>query len=208
MSLRPAAEILLLEAAAIEPILRSTAQSDFDLPTVCDGWAVRDVMAHCAAALTRTASGDLHSFSPADNQTDVDLRRGWLVADVLDELVAGYESAATAIDGAAGVLDGIGLGEWMHGGDIRHALGRANAYTSEGIELALDLLIVRSASAGKPSVSVFLPDRTLAYGVGEPAGTLRTDAETFVRICGGRRPDPSRYEVGGEFDKDDLILFS
>lgn len=208
MTMRPAAELLLVEAAAIEPILQGAEELDFDLPTVCTGWSVRDVMAHCAAALTRTAAGDLHSFSKEENQADVDARRGQSPGQILAELLIGYETAAAAIDDAGGVLDGIGLGEWMHGGDIRAALGLAGAYESEGVELALELLIERSHMQSRPAVKVELGDRTLGFGVGDADTVLRTDAATFVRICGGREPDAARFTLEGPGSVEDMILFS
>lgn len=91
--MRPAAELLLIEADAIRPLLGSLDASQFDLPTVCTGWSVRDVRSHCAAAL---------------------------------EMV-----------------------------------GRARIF---GVS-------------------------------GEAIGSLTTDLETFVRLCGGRRPDSDRYQL-------------
>lgn len=206
--MRPAAELLLVEAAAIEPILQAAAGTDFDLPTVCTGWSVRDVMAHCAAALTRVASGDLHDFSPEANQADVDARRGQAPGQVLAEMINGYEAAAVAIDAAGGALDGVGLGEWIHGGDIREAMGLPRAYESEGIELALPLLIERSRNMGKPAVTVNIAGQSLDFGVGEPVATLTTDQATFVRLCGGRNPAPDGYSLEGDIDTADLLLFS
>lgn len=205
--MRPAAELLLLEAAAIEPILAAVALDDFNLPTLCEGWSVRDVLAHCAAALTQTGLGTNHRFTPEDNQRDVELRRSLDVAEVVAELLSGYEVAAAAIDAARGRLDGVGLGEWMHGGDIRDALGLPEAFSSVGVELAVELLCERSRQMGKPALMIHLPDGQLEYGEGEPARTLTTDVETFVRICGGRRPDLDRYELSGG-DAADLALFT
>ncbi len=195
--MRPAARILLLEAEALRPILEAAPPDAFDRPTVCDGWSVRDVLAHCGAALTRTATGDLHRFKPEDNQADVDARKTWALADVIAELLAGYHDAAAAIDAAGGSLDAIGLGEWVHGGDVREALDVPGAYASSGLELALGSLAERSDRDG----------RRLRFGpAGEPAGGLRADAETFVRLTAGRRPDPERYDLTGA-DPADLALF-
>ncbi len=126
---------------------------------------------------------------------------------VVAELLSGYVIAATAIDAAGGRLDGVGLGEWMHGGDVRDALDLPGAYDSEGIELALQLLSDRSEQAGKPALTVQLGDRRLRYGRGAVTGTLTTDVETFVRICGGRRPDSTRYDLTSG-DIADLVLFN
>lgn len=205
--MRPAAEILVVEAGALRPILAEAPSSGFDLPTVCADWSVRDVLAHCGAALTATASGELHGFTPADNQRDVDERRSWPLRDVLDELFRGYQAAAVAIDAAGGRLDGIGLGEWMHGGDVREALGRSDAYVSEGIELALGLLCERSASRGRPRIDVHVSDRVLPFGTRDgAAGRVETDVATFVRLCGNRRPDLQRARFVG-CGPDDFVLF-
>ncbi len=205
--MRPAARILLLEAEALRPILEAAPPEAFDRPPVCEGWSVRDVLAHCGAALTRTATGDLHRFTPEDNQADVDARKDWPLAEVIAELMAGYRDAAAAIDAAGGRLDAIGLGEWVHGGDVREALGAPGAYASAGIDLALDLLAERSDREGRPTLAVRVGDRRLRFGpAGDPVGELRTDAETFVRVTAGRRPDADRYHLTGA-DPPDLVLF-
>lgn len=205
--MRPAADILLVEAVALRPVLESAEPDAFDRPTVCTGWSVRDVLAHCGAALTRTASGDLHAFTPEDNQRDVDERKSWPLAGVLSELFAGYEEAAQAIDAAGGRLDGIGIGEWMHGGDVREAIDAPDPYVSPGSAVAVDLLFERSRRTAK-TVAVELDGRSRLFGPDQPAtGSLATDRETFIRLCGGRLPDPTRYELVGAADSD-LLLFS
>ncbi len=206
-SMRPAARLLAIEAELLPPILERTPAASFDRPTVCTGWSVRDVLAHCGAALTATATGELHRFTPEDNERDVAARRSWPLADVLDELRRGYQQGGAAIHGAGGPLDGIGLGEWMHGGDVRDAIGEPGAYVSGGIELALELLSDRSRATSKTAIDVRVDGRSMAFGAGPATARLDTDAETFVRLCGGRRPDPARYELSGAGPVD-LVLFS
>jgi len=206
--MRPAAQLLMAEADAIRPLLESLDPSQFEEPTVCTGWSVRDVIAHCGAALSMVAAENVHGFSPAENEADVESRRGQPLAVVLDELFAGYNSAAAKIDLAGGRLDGIGLGEWIHGGDVRAAVGAPRPYTSEGVEIAFDLLFDRSrAISGTPGLETYIDGQSHRFGEsGEPVGTLTTDLETFVRMCGGRRPDPDRYELSG-VPASDLVLF-
>jgi uncharacterized protein (TIGR03083 family) len=140
-----AGRLLLTEAAALLPILRSTPAEDFDRPTVLPGWTVRDVLAHCSAALGRAVARDLHGFTPEDNQKDVDERAPSPVPELLAELEDSYVGAAIAMDAAEGRLDGLALGEWVHGGDVRQALGRTDAWASSGLDEALPLLVARSA---------------------------------------------------------------
>jgi uncharacterized protein (TIGR03083 family) len=218
--MRDAATILLVESEAIRPILASLESEAFGYETVCTGWSVRDVLGHCGAALSMAVSNSLHGFSPSENEVDVEERRNWPIERVLDELFDGYAAAVLEIDKAGGGLDGVGLGEWMHGGDVRDAVGAPAPYTSEGADLAFGLLLDRSAAnyrpqgstsqaaiADKPALNVTVDGMERRFGGGgDIVGSLTTDLETFVRLCGGRRPDTTRFELTGA-DPADLVLF-
>jgi uncharacterized protein (TIGR03083 family) len=198
----------MIEGKALPPILRRAPAHAFDRATVCTEWSVRDVLAHCSAALNHVAGGEVHGFSPEENQVDVDERRPWPIERLIDELVKGYAAAAPVIDSAGGRLDGVALGEWVHGGDVREPLGEPDPYASAGIELAIELLVARSRRL--PLVAVHLPDDVVTLGsVDLPGGPARleTDVETLVRLLSGRRPDPSRYVLRGEIEPDQLVLF-
>jgi len=201
------------EGSAVLPILRALPPSAFDQPTLLPGWSVRDVLAHCSAALKMASTLQFHDFSPASNEKDVEHRRGWPVEQLLDELAPGYEAAAAAIDAAAGRLDALALGEWVHGGDVRDALGLPAAYASEGLADALVLLAERSR--GKtPGTDVTLttiapePSPTLRLGPEDqtPAATLVTDPATLIRLCAGRSPDPSQFTLTGAQPVDYLLF--
>lgn len=196
-----------MEAEALPAMLARTPAEHFDRPTICSGWSVRDVLAHCGAALTHITEGTVHRFTPEDNERDVEQRRSWDLDDVIEELVAGYHGAAQAIDRAGGTLDGVGLGEWIHGGDVREALDEPGAYKSAGVDLAVDLLVHRSRRQGQTTISVTLPSDQLLFGPDDEAeAELSTDVETFVRLCSGRRPDPDRYQLAG-CDPSAMVLF-
>ncbi|MFF9677914.1 maleylpyruvate isomerase N-terminal domain-containing protein, partial [Streptomyces eurythermus] len=46
--------LLSVERDALLPLLRARGEGDFALPVAaCPGWTVRDVLAHCSAALSR-----------------------------------------------------------------------------------------------------------------------------------------------------------
>jgi uncharacterized protein (TIGR03083 family) len=205
---RPAgARLLLIERDAILPILRALRDDDFDRPTALPGWSVRDVLAHCAAALTMTTKGTAHGYSPAENQRDVDERRPWPIGRLLGELASGYDGAAGAIAAADGRLDLLALGEWTHGGDVREALGLPDAYASAGVDDALSLFenASRLRRFGIPPTSVELPDRRLLLGpVDVESGdgsshnaTLIVDVATLVRMLTGRVRDPTRHFLYG-----------
>jgi hypothetical protein len=116
------------------------------------------------------------------------------------ELARGYGAAAPALAAARGKLDGVVLGEWVHGGDVRDALGELAAYESAGVQDALVLLVERSRRRAVPATRVRLPDRELRLGPAEDAARvadLVTDVATLVRLCAGRNPDPARFRLDG-----------
>jgi uncharacterized protein (TIGR03083 family) len=201
--------LLRAEHDSLLPILRRTPEEAFGRPTACPGWSVRDVLAHCAAALTMTAAGRLHAFTPELNEADVAERRTWPLPRVLSELEGGYLEAAPVIRDAGGRLDGIALGEWVHGGDVRAALGEPRAYASEGFADACVLLAERTRREAVPLTEVSLPDRTLRLGVpvsGRPPATLVTDHAALIKIFSGRPADPDGYELTGASTAE-LVVF-
>jgi uncharacterized protein (TIGR03083 family) len=203
-----AARLLLTERAALLPILRRTPPAGFDRPTVCVGWSVRDVLAHCGSAMTRLADGTMHGFTPDENEVDVAERRAWPLDRVLAELETGYTAAADRITEAGRAFDGVALGEWVHGGDVREALGEPRPYASEGVDDALVLLAERSRLRGLPATRVRLAERVLVIGIDGPIeAELETDVETLVRLCSGRRPDPARFRLVGA-GPDRYVMFA
>jgi uncharacterized protein (TIGR03083 family) len=208
---RRGGRLLRAEAAAILPVLRALPATAFDTPTLLPGWSVRDVLAHCSAAFKGVTTGQLHDFSPASNEKDVAHRRDWSVEELLDELTLGYQSGAAAIEAVAPRLDALALGEWIHGGDIRDALGMVAAYASDGVEDALVLLGDRSRVKPVPPTDVTLTGaeaRLLRLGPnqGPAVATVRTDPATLFRLCAGRQPDPARFTITGAAPADYLIF--
>ncbi len=105
--------LLRVERDALVPLLRARPDADFDLPAAaCPGWSVRDVLAHCSAALMRVVERRFEEgvFSPESNDRDIAERAEWTNARVLDELERGMTEAGPAIARAGGVLDVIALG--------------------------------------------------------------------------------------------------
>lgn len=189
-------------------MLRRARPEQFDLPSVCPGWSVRDVLAHCGAALGGFVQGVVGSFSPEANQLQVDERASWPLDRVLDELFGAIPPAAELIDRLDGLADGLALGEWVHGGDVRDPLGEPDAYASVGVDLAMPLISARSVERKLPAVEVSVDGQPVPFGVGDPVATLTTDLATFVRLVTGRAQDPLRYRLEGEIEADDLRLFT
>jgi hypothetical protein len=64
--------LLTVERDALMPVLRRTDEAAFELRTACPDWSVRQVIAHCAAALARVIEG---APRPRGVQPGVERRR-------------------------------------------------------------------------------------------------------------------------------------
>ncbi|MET9535087.1 maleylpyruvate isomerase family mycothiol-dependent enzyme [Streptomyces sp. NPDC006649] len=197
--------LLLTERAALMPLLRRTPEELFSRRTACPDWNVRQVLAHCGAALARIVEGRLEQavFSPESNAADVAERDAWPLRKVLDELDWGMAEAGVAIAAREdGLLDTVALGEWVHAGDVRDAFGEPGAYGGDSTDSALTLIGVASRRRGNPLVHATLPGRDAALvlgvgGDGRPPAQLTADAATLVRLCTGRPLKSSLYELSG-----------
>ncbi|MEU1006521.1 maleylpyruvate isomerase family mycothiol-dependent enzyme [Streptomyces tibetensis] len=186
--------LLTIERDALIPLLRGRAGEDFARPVAaCPGWTVRDVLAHCSAALTRVAEGRFEEgvFSPESNDRDIADRADWSDAQVVDELERGMGEAGPVIAGAGGKLDGLALGEWVHAGDVREALGEPGAYGGAGLPDALALLARITRERGHVPVHADLDDLDEPLRLGESGGERSPgrfigDGPTLVRLYTGR----------------------
>ncbi|MCG7210462.1 maleylpyruvate isomerase family mycothiol-dependent enzyme [Streptomyces arenae] len=198
--------LLTVERDTLLPLLRARPDADFALPTAaCPGWTVRDVLAHCSSVLDRVVEHRFEKgvFSPASNDRDIAERAEWTNARVLDELERGMTEAGAVIAGREdGVYDPIALGEWVHAGDVRDALGESGAYAGEGLPHALALLARVTRGRGHLRLQADLDDVDEPLQLGEPSGTRTParfigDAATLVRLYTGRSVDGAPYELTG-----------
>ncbi|MFE6625771.1 maleylpyruvate isomerase family mycothiol-dependent enzyme [Streptomyces rochei] len=198
--------LLAAERDELLPLLRSRTDADFALPVAaCPGWTVRDVLAHCSSALTRAVENRFERgvFSPESNDRDIAERADWTNARILDELEHGMTEAGPVIGRAGGVLDMLALGEWVHAGDVRVALGEPGAYAGRGLPEALALLGTLTRDRGHVPLHADLDDvdepLKLGGASGErPPGRFIGDAPTLVRLYAGRPvEDGNGYELAG-----------
>ncbi|MEU9570165.1 maleylpyruvate isomerase family mycothiol-dependent enzyme [Streptomyces massasporeus] len=198
--------LLTIEREALIPLLRGRAGEDFARPVAaCPGWTVRDVLAHCSAALTRATEGRFEAgvFSPESNDRDVAERAGRSDAQIVDELERGLAEAGPVIAGAGGKLDRLALGVWVHAGDVRETLGEPGAYGGAGLPDALALLARITRERGHVAVHADLDDLDEPLRLGEsggerPPGRFIGDGPTLVRLYAGRPVDGvPAFELAG-----------
>ncbi|MDQ0950653.1 uncharacterized protein (TIGR03083 family) [Streptomyces phaeochromogenes] len=205
--------LLAAERDALIPLLRGRPEHDFEVRTCCPGWTVRHVLAHCSAALSRVVESRYEEgvFSPEANDRDIAERSGRSLAEILDELERGMTDAGPVIAKAGGALDGVGLGEWVHAGDVRDAWGEPGAYAGAQVGPALDLLAWITRDRGRPALHADLDDVDEPLLLGAPSGDRPParyigDAATLVRLHAGRPLTGTRYELAGATEAE-LDLF-
>ena len=128
------------ERKALAADLRGLSAGDWDRPSLCAGWTVRDVLAHMtsAAKLTPPAFfgkmiGLGFSFDKVQEQ-GVAAQRGATPADTL----ANFESVQTSVKHPPGPTQ-TWLGETIvHSEDIRRALGIEHKYPAEAVVTVAD----------------------------------------------------------------------
>ncbi|MFI5620268.1 maleylpyruvate isomerase family mycothiol-dependent enzyme [Streptomyces sp. NPDC051567] len=204
--------LLRTERDALMPLLRRTPAAAYELRTACPGWTVRQVLAHCAAALVRIVEGRLEEgvFLPEANACDVAEREDWPLPRILDELERGLTEAGPQIASGDGALDAVALGEWVHAGDVREAFGESGAYGGESLRLALPLLRTTSRKRETPRLVAEINGYTGLFVLGgevagRPAARFHGDAATLVRLYSGRPLVATRYELTGATEGELLI---
>jgi uncharacterized protein (TIGR03083 family) len=197
--------LLAGERDRLVPLLRGRPDADFAVPAAaCPGWTVRDVLAHCSAALTRVVESRFEEgvFSPESNDRDIAERAGWTNAQVVDELERAMTEAGPVIAAAGGVLDLVALGEWVHAGDVRAALAEPGAYAGPGLPDALALLVTATRRKAHVPLHADLDDvdEPLRFGdptAARPPARYIGGAATLVRLYAGRSVEGADFELVG-----------
>lgn len=153
---------------AVVDLGRSCTDADFDLPTACPGWTVKDQVSHVVGLESWLHTGDVPKVEVPDYahirgeagrfiEKSVELRRRMVGQKVVDELetVAARRIAALSEPGVTletvvrGPWGPAPVGEslrrrildiWTHEQDIRQALGRPGNLDSGGAAVFMDLL--------------------------------------------------------------------
>jgi uncharacterized protein (TIGR03083 family) len=175
--------------------LRTIPDADWEHPSLCDGWAVRDVVGHLIRVWTNWQRGlpiviglVRHGFRP----------NAWIRNDACkraaghspDSLIA--DLAATRCETTVGArfhpLAGISISEWViHGQDIRRPLGIPHPFSTERLITVAETLTTRLpyplGRARRSHRRYVATDADWSWGTGE---VVRAPLEEIVMRLAGR----------------------
>ncbi len=131
--------MLKAERASLLPYLQTLGDPDWERPSLCTGWTVRDVVAHLAAGAANTPPRFIKDIVSARFNFDAMTQRA--VRDAAGtsgpELVKRFEALVGAHTQPGGAMVGEAI---VHGEDIRRGLGQpAGPHAPEALTFVADL---------------------------------------------------------------------
>jgi uncharacterized protein (TIGR03083 family) len=181
----------LLDELGADP----AAVADLRVPA-CPEWTVKDVLAHLGGVAADALAGNLDGVSTdAWTAAQVDARRSWTLAEVLEEWARNGPVLDEALTALGAELDPRALLDaWTHQHDVREALGRGPAPEPVGrwhtARTLLDRVGDEVAAGRLPPLRVVL-DGSVRLDAGG-ATVVRTSTHEWARALLGRR---SRRQV-------------
>lgn len=179
------------ELRGVVDVLRDLTDEEWETPTRCPQWRLVDIAQHLAEVVTGTLSSVFYRSGSDVGVVAPDSRRsrGGLtqevasIADVLDEVARRMDDRpGAAAFGPA--IEELWFEIYVHGDDIRDALGRAS-HRGAGVRNAVVYLShLLSARGWEATLALDGLEPILVGGTGGPA--ISGDPLTFVLVATGR----------------------
>jgi uncharacterized protein (TIGR03083 family) len=199
---------ILAELDAFGDLLATLQPADLTAPTRCTGWTVADVAGHVVGQMTDVAEGRLDGLgTPEVTEREAKERAGCTAAELRAELaddraraaemLAAFDDAAwdgpvgTDFDGTLG--DGVlalWLDGYLHGDDIRAALGRPPA-RGDGLRASIHW-VARDLNRRRWRPATLALDGVDVLDVRGGGEKITGDPYDFLLVATGRA-DPSRF---------------
>jgi uncharacterized protein (TIGR03083 family) len=179
--------------------LRGLTSADWERPSLCDGWAIRDVVGHLIRVWTTWQYGLPVLVGLARNGFRANI---WIQRDARERaagrspesLIA--DLAATRSETTIGArlhpVRGISLSEWVvHGQDVRRPLGIPHLFSTDRLVTVADTLTGRLpyplGRARRSPRRYEATDADWSWGTGEHV--VRAPLEEIVMLLAGRSLD-------------------
>jgi uncharacterized protein (TIGR03083 family) len=211
---------------SILDLAASLGPDDWERPTACPGWSVKDNLAHVIGTEAMLAGNErwVESYRPGPPSAVLEDLRG-IVAErraalaAMDRSEFDREAMTPAGPDSYGRFMRIRIMDmWMHEQDIREALGRPGHVSGRApeqslaeVSAALGYVVgkrvappagttVRFELTGDPAGSIDLEvtDRARVVGglAGDPTVDIALPGDRFMRIAGGRLSDSDDPQIG------------
>lgn len=177
------------ERTELAEFLATLTPEEWDAPSLCEGWRVRDVVAHMISYEELGAIGVLRRFVRGrftpDAANEVGVAEYGYEPDRLLALLRDHLTprGVTAIRGAAiGLVDGV-----IHHQDIRRGLGKPRQVPTDRLAAALPIAVIAPplrSSARVRGLRLVADDVDFARGDGDE---VRGPAEPLLMAIAGRR---------------------
>ncbi len=174
---------------ALADLLESSDDSVWDMPSLCEGWQVRHVVAHVTMPARMTqeqfgadmaaAGGDFTTFSNTVAARDGALPEADLLAQLRSEQLHSWQPPR---GGAAGALNHAVI----HSLDITVALDRPSVSPAEALAAVLGQLTAAEGSVfglDLTDVRLEATDVSWSWGTGR---AIQADSGSLVSLLGGR----------------------
>jgi uncharacterized protein (TIGR03083 family) len=170
----------MAERQELLSLCRGLGPGEWEAPSLCEGWRVRDVVAHIIGGDRELLWDYVRCGGNLDAATarSVDRRREVPVQQLLIDL-----ADIAAVRGLARLFAGIGLVDnWIHQEDIRHPLGRLRPHDPERLRWVLRVARL-SFAARVRGLRLVATDLDLTIGEG---AEVRGPAADLIMGAAGR----------------------
>ncbi|MET9862582.1 maleylpyruvate isomerase family mycothiol-dependent enzyme [Streptomyces smyrnaeus] len=193
-------QAIAAERTELAELLEHLPEADWQAPSLCAGWRVREVAAHMSSGFRSSRSQVLRELLRArgnlHRMTDHCARRDAAALSAAEIAAALRDNAHHPWKPPVGGLPAALGHDVVHGLDITVALGHQRRVPEERIRVLLDGITPRSAKffgADLGGVTLRADDLDWSYGAGAPVSGA---AQDLLLVAFGRRLPPGR--LGGE----------
>jgi uncharacterized protein (TIGR03083 family) len=172
-------------------LLAGLPEKDWDTATLCEGWRVREVVAHMTmpfrTSMPRFALAMLKARGDVNRMADTTARRDAKAMSINDLVASMGDNAEHAWKPPGGGFVGALSHDVIHGLDITVALGVDKPVPTERMRVVMDGINARSVGffgVDLDGVRLVADDLDWTYGDGEP---LHGSAQDLLLVLCGRK---------------------
>ena len=196
-------ELVASERRELAGLLHGLSPAQWDAPSLCAGWRVREVVAHITMpfrySLLQVAGGVVKDRGNVHRTSDRYARRDAAALTTPELLASLADNAERVWKPPGGGIQGALSHDVIHGLDITTALGADRAVPMDRLRLVLDGITPRRVAffgVQLDGVELRADDMTWSYGAGTPVRGAAQDL--LLVLCGRKLPAGRLHGRGSE----------